>query len=163
MPSEGLMVKKSWLMGPRTSSSLPIDVCFRYVSITGRDCVKPSDESVVTYLVLEVYRCVEVRNLGVYALADHLAFACVHELAHLQDCCRGTEVTLSVTSTASTACAWLAAILHLQDHFRLSLPPPKPPPPPRPPPNPPPPRPRGAPRNDILFASWVFWRDICRG
>ena len=27
MPSEGLMVKKTWLMGPRTSSILPMAVC----------------------------------------------------------------------------------------------------------------------------------------
>lgn len=32
MPSEGLMVKKTWLMGPSTSSILPTDVLFsRYM------------------------------------------------------------------------------------------------------------------------------------
>lgn len=32
MPSEGFIVKKSWLMGPRTSSILPTEVLFsRYM------------------------------------------------------------------------------------------------------------------------------------
>jgi len=106
------MVKKSWLMGPRTSSILPIDV---YSVLSQKRIPKTASSGQtrpeVPYLVLEVHRCVEVRDLGVYALAHHLAFACVHKLTHLQDCCWGTEVALSIASTTSTAYAWLVAIL----------------------------------------------------
>jgi hypothetical protein len=55
------------------------------------------------YLVLEVYRRVEVRDLGIDALAHHLALARVDELAHLEDCRWGTEIALSVTTTSATA------------------------------------------------------------
>jgi hypothetical protein len=34
-------------------------------------------------LVLKIYRRVEVRNLGVYALAHNLSLASMHKLAHL--------------------------------------------------------------------------------
>jgi hypothetical protein len=34
------------------------------------------------YLVLQVNGRVEVRNLGVYRLAEHLVFAVVHEFTH---------------------------------------------------------------------------------
>lgn len=33
-------------------------------------------------LVLKVYRCVEIRDLGVDRFADHLSLACVNERAH---------------------------------------------------------------------------------
>jgi hypothetical protein len=35
------------------------------------------------YLVFEIYGRIEVGNLGVDRLAEHLAFACVDERAHL--------------------------------------------------------------------------------
>lgn len=53
-------------------------------------------------LVLEEDLGVEVRDLGVRGLADHLAFAGVHERAKLEDLGWRTEVTL--LETATTAC-----------------------------------------------------------
>lgn len=97
MPSDGLMVKKSWLMGPRTSSILPMDV-FCSMLVFGCGFVVGRTE---TYLVLEVYRRVEVRDLGVDALADYLSLAGVHKRAHLQNGSRRAKVALSIT-TAST-------------------------------------------------------------
>lgn len=51
-------------------------------------------------LVLEEDLRVEVRHLGVDALAHHLALAGVHEAAHLEDLIGGTEVALSETTAA---------------------------------------------------------------
>ena len=53
-------------------------------------------------LVLEEHLGVEVRDLalGVDGGADHLALACVHEGAHLEDLGGRAEVALSETTTA---------------------------------------------------------------
>lgn len=52
-------------------------------------------------LVLQVYRCAEVGELGVDALAHHLALARVQELAHLDDGGGGAEVALLVAAAAA--------------------------------------------------------------
>ena len=44
------------------------------------------------YLVLEKYLRIEVRDFGIYALANHLALARMHELAHLCRSHRGGSV-----------------------------------------------------------------------
>lgn len=53
----------------------------------------------VPYLVLEVDGGVELGNLGVDALAHHLALARVDELAHLEHSGRRPHVALLVSST----------------------------------------------------------------
>jgi hypothetical protein len=75
-----------------------------------------------TNLVLEVYRRVEVRDLGVDALADYLSLAGVHKLAHLQNGSRRTKVALSVataaavTTTSTTAFNFISLVCVLL-HF----------------------------------------------
>ena len=54
-----------------------------------------------TYLVLEVDRGIEVRDLGVGRLDHHLALAGVDELAHLEDSGRRAHVALLETETAA--------------------------------------------------------------
>ena len=104
-----------------------------------------------TYLVLEVDRRIEVRDLGVGGLNHHLALAGVDELAHLEDGGRRAHVTLLEPATCCISAVSFYAI-HRPTGDSCS-------PPPRPPPNPPPPkppRPRGAPLNDIAtgFPPW---------
>lgn len=79
IPSWGLMVKYTWLMGPRTSSILPMGVYQkRIVSKLVSDRHFP-----VSYLVLQIDGGVEVRNLGVDRFANHLAFTSMHDSTHL--------------------------------------------------------------------------------
>jgi len=56
-----------------------------------------------THLVLKIHGGVEMGDLGVDALADHLALAGVHELAHLED--GGGRAHVSLLEAAA---AWIA-------------------------------------------------------
>lgn len=79
MPSEGLMVKYTWFMGPRTSSTLPIAVCFEI----GQAEIPRKMSSEKTYLVFQVDRRIEVGDLWVRGLDHHLALTGMDKLAHL--------------------------------------------------------------------------------
>ena len=91
-------------MGPRTSSTLPTAVWGGCEQGIGReDAWLGGGEE--TYLVLEVDRGIEVRDLGVGRLNHHLALAGVDELAHLEDGGRRAHVALLETETAA-ACVF---------------------------------------------------------
>lgn len=73
------MVKYTWFMGPRTSSTLPIAVCFK----TSQAGTLRKTGSETTYFVFQVDRRIEVRDLWVRGLDNHLALAGMDKLAHL--------------------------------------------------------------------------------
>lgn len=73
-------MKYTWLIGPRTSSTLPIGVCEN--SSVSLIHLRSSHWN-VSYFVLEVDGRVEVRDLGVDRFANHLSFAGVHDTTHL--------------------------------------------------------------------------------
>lgn len=52
------------------------------------------------YLVLEVYRGVEVRDLGVDGLAHHLALTGMHESTHFKHLIRRAKRGATETTTA---------------------------------------------------------------
>ncbi len=101
MPSEGLIVKKSWFMGPRTSSTLPTAVCWIVESMVSHGLKVQRGKR--AYLVLEVDGCVEVGDLGVGGLDNHLALAGVDELAHLEHGSRRAHVAILETAAETAA------------------------------------------------------------
>lgn len=65
-----------------------------------------------TYLVLEVDRGIEVRDLGVGRLDHHLALAGVDELAHLEDGGRRAHVALLETEAAASCIFVVSLVFH---------------------------------------------------